>query len=429
MTGLWWIQTILTVVEMIGACLFAGWISQERISGYRKWILLIGMGMLTGLSIYQRTYVMYSRIWLIFSILFCICMVMLCYKNEKILICIAYAMYFETLYCLDLFIYIGIVVAFLSENFLGSQFHIEIERILVYFISRGVMTILLMTFYRNKGRIVYYFKSGGFLWVFVLIAEHIGLILCDNVFIIGAEENAIDGWKSLLLFYPLMLLLLAYYFQRQKYRMMYEQIKIQNALYYKQYEGMEQKSREKERVYHDFKNHLIMLQKLVSNGETIKAQAYLGGLLESEEEEIGKRTGHSVLDYLIQVKISDAQQRSILIEEECECNLHWIDEEKLRDWGVLLGNLWDNAIEGCGRAGEKQKIFFSMKQTGNIIIVKIENRCVLDIHPGRLRTTKADKKMHGIGLQNIEFVVNKYGGTIKRSCREGIFSTQVVMIL
>lgn len=428
-TGLWWIQTILTIAEIIGAYLFAGWISQEKISGYRKWILLVGMGMLTGLTIFQRTYAMYSRAWLLHSILSCIIIVMLCYKENRIFICVAYAIYFETLYCIDLFVYIGIAISFLSENFLGNQFQIGVGRIVVYFISRSVMAILLMLFYRNKGRAAFYFKSGGFLWAFILAAEHLGLILCDNVFIAGAEERAIDGWKILLLFYPFMLLMLAFYIMKQKYRMMYEQVKIQNTLYYNQYEVMEKQAREKDRVYHDFRNHLIMLQKLVSNGDVVRTQAYLRGLLKSEEEEIKRRTGHPVLDYLMQTKISDAQQKNILIEEEYECNLNQLDEEKLRDWGVLLGNLWDNAIEGCERAGENRKIIFSMKQAGSAIVIKIENSCCKDVNRERLRTTKADKKMHGIGLQNVEFVVNKYGGTIKQNCREGIFSSQIVMIL
>lgn len=428
MTGLWWIQTILTVVEMIGACLFAGWIAQERISGYRKWILLVGMGILTGLTIYQRTYAMYSRLWLIHSILSCLILVVLCYKEEKLFTCIAYGIYFETLYCMDLFIYIGITVAFLDENFRGSQFQIGIGRIAVYFISRSVMAILLLAFHRNKRSVAWYFKSGGFWWIFVLIAEHVGLILCDGVFILGAEQDAVNGWRLLLLLYPFLLFVLAFYFQGQKYRMLYDQIRSQNELYYKQYEGMERQSREKDRVYHDFRNHLILLQKIISNGDTVKAQAYLRGLLKCEEEKTQRRTGHSVLDYLLQAKVSDAQKRDILIEEECECNLQRIDEEKLRDWGVLLGNLWDNAIEGCGQAEGKRQISFSMKQAGNAVVVKMENSCARELHPERLRTTKDDKRVHGIGLQNIEFVVNKYGGTIKRSCRDGVFLTQVVII-
>lgn len=93
-----------------------------------------------------------------------------------------------------------------------------------------------------------------------------------------------------------------------------------------------------------------------------------------------------------------------------------------------MGNLWDNALEGCEGIREEKKIFFSVKQIGNMIMVKIENSCHQNVNPNNLKTTKIDSKMHGIGSQNIEFVVNKHEGTIKRMCENGIFTIQIIMI-
>ena len=148
---------------------------------------------------------------------------------------------------------------------------------------------------------------------------------------------------------------------------------------------MERKSREKDRIYHDFRNHLIILQKLASDDDNIQIQNYLKELLKNEEEEVKPRIGHPVLDYLLQVKVSKAWQKNIRIEEEYECRMWQIGEENLADWGVLLGNLWDNAIEGC--------------------------------------------EVHGIGLQNMEYVVARHNGMIKRDCRDGKFFTQVIMMI
>ncbi len=427
-TGLWCIQNLLSVAEIAGACLFVDCVLQQKISGCRKWIMIAGMTILSGLTIYQRTYIMYSRAWLIFSILFCWIFALICCKREKRLICTAYALYYETLYCLDLFLHIGIAAALLHKDFLTSQIQIGVERIVVYLTARILMAVLIVLLYRKKTETAYYFKAGKVAWIIIVAAEHLGLILCDKIFFYEHEEKAIDNWKIIMLLYPFVLILFTFYFIKQKYQKLYEQIRIQNALYSNKYEAMEKKSREKDQIYHDFRNHLILLQRLLLRGELTQAQGYLGNLLKSSGEECEKKTGHPVLDYLLQTKISDAQKKSIQVEEEYDCNLRQGDEESLRDWGVLFGNLWDNAIEGCEEGGEKKKIIFSVKQAGNAIIVKMENTCRPDLNPDKLKTTKTDKKVHGIGLQNVEFIVGKHEGSIKRECRDGIFSTQVIML-
>ena len=429
MAGLWCIQSILTILEMAGAYLFVDYISNEKVFGWRKWILITVMGALTCLTIYQRTYSMYSRIWLIQCILICWIIAVVCYRKKKTCICIAYAIYFETLYCLDLFLCIGFATAFPKKNFLINLLQVNIERIVVYLIVRCTMAVFLVALlYKKKVEVTFYFKMNQFVWVVILVSEHMGLIMCDRVFIPGLERDAIENWRVFMLFYPLMLIMLMFYFLKQKYRIMYEQIKIQNIVYCDQYAAMEKKYREKEQVYHDFRNHMIILQRLVFCDKIIEAQNYLSNLLKNEKRECMQKIGHPILDYLLQVKILEAQQKNIQIEEKYDCNLCQLDDESLKDWGALLGNLWDNAIEGCECCGEKKKIFFSMKQIGNMIQVQMENTCRSDVNPKRLETTKADFKIHGIGMQSIGFVVEKHEGMIDRKCKDGIFQMKIIMI-
>lgn len=425
--GLWWAQTTLTIAEIAGAYWFINQISGERLSGWRKWIELMGIGILAGLSIYQRTCIMYSRFWMICCILFCCIFTTICNKEKRSLSYIACAVYFETLYCLDLFLYIGVAICFLKNDFRSGLLQIGVERVGVYLFARGIIAVLMILFYKNRKKVVYYFKAGGVVWVIVLAAEHFSLIICDRVFIFGLEKSAVNGWKILLPLYPLLLLLLALYFIQQKYRIMYGQMKIQNTLYYNQYKILERKSREKDSIYHDFRNHLVTLQKYATDGNVIQIQNYLQKLLKNEVKEEKPRTCHSVLDYLIQVKISDARQKDIQVEEEYECWLHRIEEDDLVDWSVLLGNIWDNAIEGCERVEGARSISFTMKQTGNLIAIKMVNSCLPNVNPKRLRTSKKDSRIHGIGLQNIEYVVDKHKGLIIQECREGKFFTKISM--
>lgn len=424
---LWLVQTLLTAAEIIGAYWLAGQVLQERTSGWRKYVLWIGMGLTIALTVYQRTFAMYSRIWLIFSILFCSVVTLICYGRRRNFVCFIYAIYFETLYFLDLFLYIGANVILLKDNFLDSQFQIGIWRIVVFFITRSLMAVFLLLFYRNRAKAIYYAKAGKGLWAIVLAAEHCSLIMCDSVFCLELEANAINSWKTILLFSPMFVILLSLYFLRQKYRFMYEQIRVQNDLYLGQYERIVKESLEKDRIYHDFKNHMLILQKMIGGGENSRAQDYLKELLKTEQIKLEQRLGQSELDYLLQVKIEAACQKGIRVEEKCECDLQLEDRKNLADWCMLLGNLWDNAIEGCERCESDRKISFSVMRTGNMVMVRMENSCLPGMNPGKLKTEKADQGIHGIGLKNLDFAVSRHEGTIERECKNSVFMTQIIM--
>lgn len=83
----------------------------------------------------------------------------------------------------------------------------------------------------------------------------------------------------------------------------------------------------------------------------------------------------------------------------------------------VLGNLLDNAIEASENLAvcEKREVFVKCIMKEKYLIVKVENTC----NPSALlydtkvyRTTKKDKKKHGIGMHIIKAVVKKYDGQL-----------------
>lgn len=428
MTVLWCVQTVLTVIEVFAAFWCAGQVSGERVSGYRKWVLTVGAVLLGCLTVVQRTIAMYSRGWLILSILFCIILCLVCCRKRKKEIMLIYALYFETLYCLDVFFHIAFAIICSDYDFYMRQFHIGIMRIEVYISARVIMTVFLLLFYRKRKGIAYLFSVGKGLWLVILGMEHLSLMVCDPVFVMGMEERGMNGWKFMLPAFSILFTFASLYFTICRYRLLYVQAKDQNALYAMRYEILEKESKERDRIYHDFRNHLLVLQKMVHEDDTAKAKIYLGNLLQVEIKEENPRVKHLVLDYLLQVKVSEAWSKNIQVEEIYEGELTALNPEELSDWCVLLGNLWDNAIEGCRRVEESRKIFFSIKCKGTAVAIIMKNSCIpnLDLH--RLITSKKDKGVHGIGLQNIEYVVGKYDGVLKRNKKEGILETSIIII-
>lgn len=280
MNGLWWTQTILTFVEIAGVFWGVRHILRENVSRSRRYFWVICIGILTGMTVYQRTPSMYSRWWLVTTLLFCI-IIDYAYQKEKTGIWIFQALYFETLYWLDIFIYILFKILCDEQEFLADQHVIRPMRIMIYLISRGTVACGLALLYKSRGKAAQYLKNGKLMWGTVAILEHFSLIVCDSIFIPGMENRSIKGWKVMLFFYPFLFFVLLFFFILKRYHLVNTQIRIQNELYAGRFQAMEKEHREKERSYHDFRNHLVILQRMVSDGDTCQVQEYLGKLLET----------------------------------------------------------------------------------------------------------------------------------------------------
>ena len=104
------------------------------------------------------------------------------------------------------------------------------------------------------------------------------------------------------------------------------------------------------------------------------------------------------------------------------------------DMVILLGNLFDNAIEACrGAAGEKE-IKLEMRYVSNTLLLHMSNSYngALDGQSGGTetkmpKTTKQDQAEHGMGMQNIAAVVAKYGGTMEWAAENCSFVTDIML--
>ena len=72
----------------------------------------------------------------------------------------------------------------------------------------------------------------------------------------------------------------------------------------------------------------------------------------------------------------------------------------------LVANLLDNAIE-ASRKIEDPKIVIEMKMVKDYLSLTIRNKMDPSL---TIRTTKADKKQHGLGRQIIDDIVRRYNG-------------------
>ncbi len=184
-------------------------------------------------------------------------------------------------------------------------------------------------------------------------------------------------------------------------------------------------------IKHDFKNHLQILFSLIKDKNMDEAEKYI---LELDVEQIGNddeimNTGNLSLDSIINSKISQAHKNNITTElniKKLPCDLKLTGVECC----MLLGNLFDNAIEGClGLEPENRKIIFDIFFRQRQLFIGIQNTTdkKVEFANGKPLTDKSDKINHGIGINNITEVVEKYNGIFRASCHDGFYETNIIL--
>jgi sensor histidine kinase regulating citrate/malate metabolism len=98
---------------------------------------------------------------------------------------------------------------------------------------------------------------------------------------------------------------------------------------------------------------------------------------------------------------------------------------------VILGNLLDNAITAVCELTEDRYVNIIIKYDKGRFILKIDNPFEGKIlkEKNTLLTTKVDKSNHGIGLQSIKAVLEKYNGSMELVHSKKVFSVTLLMYI
>ena len=95
-----------------------------------------------------------------------------------------------------------------------------------------------------------------------------------------------------------------------------------------------------------------------------------------------------------------------------------------KDIGILVGNILDNAIEGCERCFGKRYISLKTVYRNNTVTLVCENST--DGLVESFNTRKEDKLAHGMGIQSMKRLVKSYGGEIDFQIYEKAFCVTVI---
>ena len=195
----------------------------------------------------------------------------------------------------------------------------------------------------------------------------------------------------------------------------------------RQFEYYQDKQKDEERIksiYHDMKNHLLVLEGKESTPETKKMAKKLHKQIEDYEDYI--HTGNDFLDIIIKDKVKLAKEKNI--DLTVMIDFSDIDTIEALDISTIFGNGIDNAIEAVEKLPEEKRvILIKAGKINDFISIVMENNYDEKAVSKNNKTTKKDTFLHGFGISNIRNATEKYGGTCTITKDKGKFVLKVLI--
>ena len=179
---------------------------------------------------------------------------------------------------------------------------------------------------------------------------------------------------------------------------------------------------------HDYRNHIQAMKALAANGDLQGLSDYLD-TLETDLSTVDTvvKTGNRMTDAILNSKISLANARKIPVQADAHIPVILPISEV--DLCIIIGNLFDNAIEASMHLPEeKRMIRVYMDMKGTQLYISFTNFTAggkLRKENGRFRTLKGEG--HGFGLVRMDAVVERLGGYLSRNGEEGAFTTEILL--
>lgn len=251
-------------------------------------------------------------------------------------------------------------------------------------------------------------------------------------------RNTISGWDVILLLFYLLLLAgnISLFYVFTRYSQMREEQMLQqlSQVRYEERKHSYGKAelldeRYKERI-HNIKYYLKQIGIYLEGGQYGKIEEVLSELqmgIYNEEKDLicsNRFLNALLIDYRGVAKKNHVHT-DIFVEAGFK-----IEFMREIDITSVLGNLLDNAMEAAKKC-EKGLVSVSlyMENGGSLAVCRIENNYVGELkrEGAKLLSTKEIPELHGIGLQNVKRLVEKYSGFMQQEYEKGIYVTTVIL--
>lgn len=185
-----------------------------------------------------------------------------------------------------------------------------------------------------------------------------------------------------------------------------KQIEYKKEINEKSYRLIQEKYNELKILVHDFDKYCNYIDSKIADGQE-DVQALTKKIKDkSKEFLIVEYTNNRALNILLSQKVKECNEKQIDFQIYSQSvDVSFIEES---DVIAIFGNLIDNAIESC-MVSEAKKIFLQIKTLNDkFLVINLENSSNQEpiVENGKLKTRKADRDTHGIGLLSVKHALD-----------------------
>ncbi|MGN1102619.1 MAG: sensor histidine kinase [Huintestinicola sp.] len=204
-------------------------------------------------------------------------------------------------------------------------------------------------------------------------------------------------------------------------------MKVQFEEQKKMYDSISTVYRDLQVLQHDLKNELLCVQNYIEQDQNQKAVMYIEKLTDTKLSIFHEyvKTGSELLDAMINMKLNYAREHGIDICCNIGLSLEGYNENDIM---ILFSNAIDNAIEASVKQTKKQ-IVITIENKRNYLCITIANAIDSSVlkNNAELSTTKDDKRLHGLGTQSMQNIVDQYDGMIDYYEKNGMFIVDMMV--
>lgn len=194
------------------------------------------------------------------------------------------------------------------------------------------------------------------------------------------------------------------------------------------YSDLQQRYQNSMETIHDAKRHVRALESLIQSDHLAEAQQYKESLFQKLNElQPSIQCDNPLLSAILNHVFLKAEQRHITLKMDLQ------GEEQLSmlagvDLTTIASNLLDNAVDAVSELPEEQRyIHFAVAFQMGEIMIHVENPTKNDLKREG-NTIVSTKEGHlGLGLKNVEMVVEKYKGNFKTDVEDGNFVVAITI--
>lgn len=175
---------------------------------------------------------------------------------------------------------------------------------------------------------------------------------------------------------------------------------------------------------HDLRHHLQYLSACIENGQDDRAKAYISALFrEIESEKVQQYCENEAANLILSSFVGRA--KAMGIEIQVQGTLPAVISVLDNDLCVILSNALENALRACQDVAEGKEtcviqVQFEFHRRGGRVFLQISNPCGDDVRFEK-GLPVSDRPGHGLGVQSIRTIVERYGGACKFWVQDGRF--------